>query len=284
MKRPLHIMRIICIMRIGINYKEVYHTLAVVLTIANQKGGVGKTTSAAAVAAWLGRVQKGRVLVIDLDPQCNLSATFPYSDHGDIGAYDLISRGANIKSVIHDAAGVDIIPASEQLANVNLEVTQTGKEYRLRECLSEIRDAYDYIIIDTAPSLGLLTVNAFVASDYLIVPTSADVYSLISLGQLYSTYEVVRKYCNSQLKIAGILLTRHNPRTILSKDMAMMIDDAAKQFGTVVFKNFIREGVAVREAQARHVDIFSYAAKSNPAEDYRKVIAELLQIILIKGE
>lgn len=253
--------------------------MAIVLTVANQKGGVGKTTSAAAVAAWLGRFQNHRVLVVDLDPQSNLSATFPYSDSSDIGAYELISRGADIKSAIHDADGVDIIPASAQLANVNLEVTQTGKEYRLRECLSEIQDAYDYIIIDTAPSLGLLTVNALVAADYLIVPTSADVYSLNSIGQLYSTYEVVRKYCNRHLKIAGILLTRHNPRTILSQDMAKMIDEAAKQFGTTVFKSFIREGVAVREAQARHIDIFSYAAKSNPADDYRQAIAELLQLI-----
>lgn len=253
--------------------------MAIVLTIANQKGGVGKTTTAATIAAGLERYHNHRVLVIDLDPQCNLSSTFETPTPDGLGAYDLISRDADIRSAIHDAeGGVDIIPASGNLANVNLEITQTGKEYKLKECLAEVQDNYDFIIIDTAPSLGLLTVNALVASDYLIIPTSADVYSLDSIGQLCSTYGVVKKYCNCKLKIAGMLLTRHNPRTILSQDMAKMIDETAKQLNTIVFKRFIREGIVIREAQAQHTDIFTYAAKSNPADDYRQVIEEFLQI------
>lgn len=260
--------------------------MATIITIANQKGGVGKTTTAAAFAAGLSRQQNFKVLAIDLDPQSNLCSTFPIQDSNlkdrELGAYELISGEADIRTTIYCANGIDIIPASERLANVNLEITQTGKEYRLKECLAEVQDDYDFIIIDTAPSLGLLTVNAFVASDYLIVPTSADAYSLNSIGQLYSTYEIVRKYCNDKLKIMGILLTRYNSRVILSQDMAKLIQEAAEQFGTIVFKNFIREGVAVREAQASHLDLFSYAAKSNPANDYRLVIEEFLKIV--KGE
>lgn len=251
--------------------------MATVITIANQKGGVGKTTTAAAFAADL-VAQKFKVLVIDLDSQKNLTTTF-LRDVDVIGAYELISRGAEIQEVIHSTESIDIIPASELLVNVNLEITQTGKEYKLKESLATVVDDYDFVIIDTAPSLGLLTINAFVASDYLVVPTSADAYSLTSIGQLYSTYEVVQKYCNPDLKIAGILLTRYNSRMILSQDMAKMINDTAEQFNTIVFKNSIREGVAVREAQARRVDLFSYAPTSNPAKDYHLVVNELLNII-----
>lgn len=259
--------------------------MAIVLTVANQKGGVGKTTTAASLAAFLGRQQKQRVLLIDLDPQGNLTSTFPIvGDKSVPGAYDLMSRVVTeVRSVIHAAQGVDIIPATDRLANVDMEVTQTGKEYRLRESLAEILDDYDYVIIDTAPSLGLLTVNAFVASDYLIIPTSADIYSLNSIGQVYSTYEIVRKYCNPDLQVAAILLTRHNPRIILGQDMAKMIEDAADRIGCAVLNTYIREGVAVREAQAKHLDLYSYAPKSHPAEDYRSAIAELMQIIQ-KGE
>lgn len=259
--------------------------MAIVLTVANQKGGVGKTTTAAAIAADLVKERKKKILLIDLDPQGNLSATFPFEGWKNApGVYELISGGVAVRSVIHDADGIDIIPATERLANVDLEITKTGKEYRLRESLADIQGEYDYMIIDTAPSLGLLTINAFVASDYLIIPTSADTYSLNSIGQVYSTYEIVRKYCNNNLKIAGILLTRHNPRIILSQDMAQMIQEAAEKIGCVVLNTHIREGVAVREAQARHLDLYSYAPSSHPAKDYRSAVNELMLIIEKGGE
>ena len=193
--------------------------------------------------------------------------------------HDVISKGVNVKNAIIPTDSGDIIPAVEVLSNVNLEITQTGKEYRLKEALSSVQNNYDFIIIDTAPALGLLTINAFVASDYLLIPTLADIYSLSSIGQLYTTYQAVVRYCNNNLKIAGILLTRHNDRMILSRDIANMIQETSQEIGTKLFSQVIREGVAIREAQAVHQDIFAYAPKSNPAQDYKLFLNEFMATI-----
>lgn len=134
---------------------------------------------------------------------------------------------------------------------------------------------YDYIIIDTPPALGLLTINALTASDGIIITAQADIYSLQGIGQLHETIEAVKKYCNPALHLQGILLTRYSPRAVLSRDMGEMIEATASQIKTFVYKTVIRECISLKEAQARKQDIFTYAPKSNASKDYLSFIGEL---------
>jgi len=245
-----------------------------VISVAAQKGGVGKSTTAHALGH--GLILKGHtVLFIDLDPQGNLSHTIAAEEDGAT-TYDLLMREVTAVDAIQHAGGGDIIPANESLSAADIELTKTGKEYRLKEALQSIADRYDYAIIDTPPSLGILTVNALTASDILIAPSQADMYCLKAMWHLHGTIDAVKKYCNPSLVIAGILLTRHNGRAVLSQDMADLLKDIAEQIGTKVFNTTIREGIAVREAQARQQDIYSYAPKSNAAADYMAFVNELL--------
>jgi chromosome partitioning protein len=155
-------------------------------------------------------------------------------------------------------------------------LTQTGKEFRLKEALAPIQENYDYIIIDTPPALGILTINALTACTGIIVPAQADIYSLQGIGQLYGTIKPVRQYCNPELRILGILLTRYNQRSIISRDIAEMMAQTAAQLETIVYKATIREAVAVKEAQARQRDIYSYAPKGRVTADYASFVEEVL--------
>lgn len=157
-------------------------------------------------------------------------------------------------------------------------INTTGKEYRLKEALEQIENSYDYIILDTPPALGILTVNALTAADSVIIPAQADVYSLQGIAQLSETISTVRKYCNPKLKISGILLTRYNARAVLNRNIYDMMQEQAKNLDTKLFKTSIREAVAVREAQISQTSIFDYALKANVTEDFQNFINELLEV------
>jgi len=249
-----------------------------IISIANQKGGVGKSTTAQALGA--GLFLKGyKSLLIDLDPQGNTTYTTRTGSTGST-TYELLTNKAKAKDMIIKTDEGDVIPAGRNLSRADLEITTTGKEYRLREALDPIREDYDFIIIDTPPALGILTVNALAASDFVIIPAQADIYSLQGIGQLIETMDAIKKYCNRDLQLQGILLTRHNSRTILSKDMTDMIEETAKELNTFVYKSMIREATAIKEAQANRQTIFKYAPKSNVSDDYTAFINELIE----KGE
>lgn len=245
------------------------------MAIVNQKGGVGKSTTASALAAGLS-IKGAKVLAIDLDSQANLTYTFGANTDGAT-ALGVITGEVKAGEAIQHTPSGDIIPASKALAGADAFITDTGKEYRLKEALEGLQTHYDYVILDTPPALGILTINALTACNSVIIPAQADIYSLQGIEQLSETIKPVRKYCNPGLRIEGILLTRYSPRSVLSRDIAELAEQLARKIGTKVFKTTIREAIAIKEAQISQKTIFEYAPRAKVAEDYMRFIDELLE-------
>lgn len=241
--------------------------MAKVITVINQKGGVGKTTTAHAIGAWLQRTKGKKVLFIDLDQQGNLTYATGASNSNYNSLKLLINGSLDAKKIQHTSSGFSVIPSDPALANIDMILTETGKEYRLKEALKSLKD-YDYVVIDNPPSMNVIMINALTASDFAIIPAQADIFSLQGITQLGKSLDAVKSYTNKDLNVLGIVLTRHNGRTILSRDILEVIEDTAKQLKTKVYSQTIREAVAVKEAQATRKDIFSYDAKSNASQDY----------------
>ena len=253
-----------------------------VIAIINQKGGVGKSTTAYALLS--GLTFKGfRVLAIDLDAQGNLTHTSGASsitrekDEPPRTARELLKGEITAKEAITHTQNGDIIPSHIGLTGADSFITQTGKEYKLKEAIEGLQGYYDYIIIDTPPTLGILTINALTACNKVVIPAQADIYSLQGIGQLNDTIQPVKKYCNPDLQIAGILLTRHSTRAVLNRQYTELISQVAQSLKTKVFKATIRDAIAVKEAQAKQQSLFTYAPKAKVTEDYRAFIDELLQ-------
>ena len=247
-----------------------------IVAIANQKGGVGKTTTAQALAAGLANKRK-KILAIDLDPQGNLSTACNADNYNASTIYNVIKRDVDVSAAIQHISNYDIIPANIMLAGAEQELSQTGKEHRLRESLAPILDKYDYIIIDTPPSLGVLTINAFTAATDIIIPTTAGIFAATGINQLNETVKSVQRYCNPNVKIMGILFTRFNPRTNISKQIKELTEQLSSYIAAPIYKTYIRTAVVVEEAQANKTDIFSYADKSTVAEDYKAFVKEFLR-------
>jgi chromosome partitioning protein len=245
-----------------------------IVSITNQKGGVGKTSTTHTLGTALSMSGK-RVLFIDLDPQGNLSHTLK-AKIGNGSAYEVLFGTVPIGQAIQRIDQGDCLCASSMLSGTDRSLDRTGKEYILKEALTFVKDRYDFILIDTPPALGILTVNALTASHDLIIPSQADVYSLQGIGQLYETINAIRKYCNPSLAIAGILLVRFNARIILNREILAVMEQTARQLQTKVFAARIRECISVKEAQAKQTDLFSYAPDSTAAADYELFIREYL--------
>jgi chromosome partitioning protein len=244
------------------------------IAIINQKGGVGKSTTALSIGAGIG-YRGHSVLFIDLDAQGNLSHTVG-ADRSGPGSIDVLSGRATAAAAVQRAQW-DIIASSPALAGADTLITMTGKEYRLQEALAPVLKSYEYIVIDTPPALGILTVNALTACDGCLIPAQADIYSLQGISQLYGTIQTVQKYCNPNVKVLGILLTRYNSRAIIGREVAEMIGETAAQLGTKLFAAKIRECTAIKESQAVQQNILAYAPKSNAAVDYNRLLDELLK-------
>lgn len=241
------------------------------IALANRKGGVGKSTTAAALAAGL-TAAGYKVLAIDLDAQCNLTIITD-AEGADVTALDVMRGEVMAADAITSTPDTDIIAGSPALLDNDLP----GGAMTLRNALAPIGERYDYCIIDCAPSLSLLTLNALTAADYVLIPSQADILSLRGIKDLYEIIGIVRGRGNPSLKVAGILLTRYNPRSVLSRDAREMAEQMAEQIGTRVFRTTIREGIAIKEAQISQQSIFKYAPRAKVTADYKALITELLE-------
>lgn len=246
-----------------------------VIAVLNQKGGVGKSTTAQAIAAGL-TIKGYKVLMVDMDGQKSLT-TITGANGGSCSLLDVLTRKRTAAEAIASSPSGDILPAVDGLGAADTLLKDTGREYRLKEVLEPIRKGYDYCVIDCPPSLGVLTINALTAANTCIVPAQADYLSLQAIGQLQQTVETVRTYTNRDLKISGIVITRYNGRAILSREAVDMIQAKAAEMQTKVFSTKIRECIALKEAQAVRQSIFDYAKRSNGAKDYQDLIEEMLK-------
>lgn len=246
-----------------------------VITIINQKGGVAKTTTSQNLSYSL--VKKGyKVLAIDLDSQQNLSYITKASNNYK-SIFEVLSNDADINEVIQTIDNLDFIRASEKLSIIDTVLFKTGKEYKLKEKIAKIKNKYDYIIIDTAPALNILTINALVASNEIVITALADILSLQGITNLIETIAPIKQYCNNSLQIKGILLTKYNDRLSLNKELLQSFESVAKANNTKIFKTKIRESIAVRESQANRQPIIYYAKNNNASIDYDNFTKEFLK-------
>ncbi|MBI9041711.1 AAA family ATPase [Lutibacter sp.] len=248
-----------------------------IIAIANQKGGVGKTTTTVNLAAALGVLEK-KVLLIDADPQANASSGLGINvDEVEIGTYQILEHATTAREAIiaTNSPNVDLIPAHIDLVAIEIElVDKKNREYMLKEILKDIKDDYDYILIDCAPSLGLITLNSLVAADSVIIPIQCEYYALEGLGKLLNTIKSVQKIHNSNLDIEGLLLTMYDSRLRLSNQV---VEEVNKHFQDMVFKTVIQRNVRLSEAPSFGESIISYDATSKGAVNYINLANEILK-------
>jgi len=238
-----------------------------------QKGGTGKSSTTHALSSGL-RTRGYKVLTVDADPQCNISHTMQ-ANTTTKGLFEVLGGESSVSAIQHTSQG-DILPSSQRLVGADKLFSDINSEYLLADALAPVKDSYDFILIDCPPQLGILTINALVAATDLVIPITADLYALQGLALLMANVEKVKLRANPQLRIDGILLTKHSNRSVLSRDLKEDIETQAAAMQTRLYKTVIREGVAVREAQAQRTNIFDYAPTSNPTKDYNAFIEEYL--------
>ncbi len=250
------------------------HT-AITISIALQKGGTGKSTTAQALASTLGFKNK-KVLLVDMDPQSNVTYSSG-ADNPEHTIFDLLGEECRADEALIHCKYYDLLAADTYLSNI--EMSENVEPTLLKNSLEPIKDDYGFVIIDTPPALGNLSFNSLVASDYVVIPTEPRPFALQGLGKLHDTIESVKNALNPSLKVLGILLIKYNNRTVLNRDIKVMIEDFAKQMDTIVFNASIREGIAVAEAQTVREPLIDYAKNSKPNIDYKAFTTELLHMI-----
>ena len=247
-----------------------------VISLANQKGGVGKTTTTVNLGTILAKKGK-KVLLIDADPQGNATSGLGVDKECELSTYDILANDAEMEEVVQDTIikNLKLCPANMNLAGAEVElVSMMSREQRLKEKLEKVKDNYDYILIDCPPSLGLITLNAFTASDSVLIPVQCEYFALEGLGQLLNTINLVKKHLNKEIKIEGALLTMYDIRTNLSNQV---VKEVKKYFENKVYKTVIPRNVKLSEAPSYGMPIITYDPKSKGAKAYDKLAKEFIK-------
>lgn len=250
--------------------------MGVVIALANQKGGVGKTTTSVNLGACLADAGQ-KVLLIDLDPQGNATSGLGIDKRQlESSVYDVLINDVALSEVIMPSShpGLDIVPATIELSGAEVELTSMmARETRLKDAFGQVRDQYDFILIDCPPSLGLLTINAFTATDSILIPVQSEYYALEGLSQLMNTIQLVRKHFNRNLAVEGVLLTMFDKRTNLGQEVNA---EVKKVFGNKVYQTVIPRNVRLSEAPSHGLAIVDYDKRSTGAHEYQQLAKEVL--------
>ena len=246
--------------------------MSIIISLLNHKGGVGKTTSAVNIGA--GLVEKGRkVLLVDLDPQANLTLSLGVPRQMNT-IYEAL-RGDSDLEPYQVKEGLFVVPSNLDLSGAEMElINEAGREYILQELFEQVKDDFDYIIIDCPPALGLLTLNALTTSSCVIIPLQTEFLALQGLAKIKQVIDKVKFRLNRNLEIAGVIATMYDARRVLNRDV---VETIKKYFGEKVFKTLIRENVSLAEAPSQRKDIFSYNRKSTGAADYLNLCNEIIE-------
>ncbi|MEZ4988159.1 MAG: ParA family protein [Saprospiraceae bacterium] len=243
-----------------------------IISLLNHKGGVGKTTSTINIGAALVELGK-KVLLIDLDPQANLTLSLGIARQ-PVTIYEAL-RGESDLVPVEYKAGMDVVISTLDLSGAEMElINEAGREYLLRELFEPHRENYDFILIDCPPSLGLLTLNALTTSDFVIIPLQTEFLAMQGLAKIKQVIQKVRLRLNKDLEIGGVIPTMYDARKVLNRDV---VDTIKKYFGPLVFNTYIRDNVSLAEAPAQRKDIFEYSRNSAGAEDYLSLAKEILE-------
>lgn len=251
-----------------------------IISVSNVKGGVGKTSTAAILSA--GLTQRGNnVLMIDSDPQTNLTMCFlPEPPDGTPSIYHVYADEKSLDEVRTSIKeNLDLIIGDFELCNADMQFLKAGRLKMLRKAIKSIKSDYDFIVIDTPPNLGILSLNAFLVSDYIIVPMAADSFSLKGVRLLKQTLDEVTEETEKAVSVTGLLLTKYTNRTNVSKLLEKSINSAAELLGTKVFSSRIRQATVLQESQVAKVDLLEYAPKAPVTLDYQAFIDEFLERI-----
>lgn len=241
-----------------------------ILSIVNHKGGVGKTTTAVSLAGALVHMNK-RVLVIDLDGQCNLTKTFGYYEP-EVTIYDALKGGAELPILKHDS-GVDVVPSIMDMNFFEAEsVGIVGRDLLLKKCIEKVRKNYDYIIIDCPPSIGTITFNALTASSHFLIPVECEALSVIGLMKMAEVGEKIKDILNPDLELLGVLLTKFDRRKKINKQAQ---ESVKAEFGDKVLKTLIRDNISLAECPMAKTHILDYKPESFGAEDYQNLSKEI---------
>ena len=244
-----------------------------VITLINKKGGVAKTTTALALANGLSR-KKFKVLTIDCDAQGNFSKA-SNGENDVIGIYDILTGKENINDAVQELKNYDLIGSDKRLSNIDVALTRPGREYQLKKALKNLSKNYDFCVIDTPPALNVAVANALVASDKVIICSSAEAFALDGLMELSASLDDVQEFMNPELKVDGILITIFNPRTIIGQHQKEQLKKIAEVMKTKVYETVIRRCNTISVSQSDRKSIFDYPT-SNAALDYGKFLEEFL--------